>query len=120
MRGEDYGERSNDRIYNSILKIHEKIDTLTERVSEIRIENANLPWRLKLLERVVYGTIAVILLAVAATFDPTKNAKAETETSHKKIMQEINHEGKNYYPVTGHVNKNGNWKKIEEIGRCHS
>ena len=64
-----------DRIYESILDIHKKLDGQAKDITEVKVSIAALPGqeaiktRLKILERVVYGSVAIVLtIAVIAVF----------------------------------------------------
>ena len=81
-----------DRIYNSILQLHSKLDDQAKEISEIKVAQANLPCstretRLKIIERIVYGAVAIILIGfmVSVAGTPTKRASAKPEPIMRAI-----------------------------------
>jgi hypothetical protein len=56
-----------DRIYESILDIHKKLDGQAKDITDVKVSIAALPGqeslitRVKILERVVYGVFAIVI-----------------------------------------------------------
>ena len=76
---------NNEQIYDSIVGIHKKIDDLTSNVSQLKIECAPIPWRLRILELIVYGGVALILVA-AGTDIINKDKKADASQQNKTAI----------------------------------
>lgn len=46
-----------DRMYDSILRLHSKLDDQARDISEIKIQNAGMGPRVKILEKVVWKSV---------------------------------------------------------------
>ena len=77
-----------DRTYQCILAIHEKIDKLSAKVEDMKVKSAPIPWRIKVLELIVYGGVALILLASASEI--IGKTKGEAKASQQKIGVVVN------------------------------
>ena len=76
---------------NDILRLHDKIDDLTDSVNELKVIVAKLPCerdnlRIKILEKIVYGGVAIILVSflIFLTGDQNKS-KASANIKKTKI-----------------------------------
>ena len=83
---------SDDKVFDSLIRIHEKIDDLKDDISDIKVAQANLPCdkdnlRIKILEKIVYGGVAIILISflIFLTGDKTTN-KAAAKTKIPTIQ----------------------------------
>lgn len=83
-----------DKHYNAILRLHDKMDSLVDSISDIRVDIAKLPikvfaLRLKILESVVYCAVALVLIAfmVTLTDSPKKVTASTTQTIMHKVVK---------------------------------
>lgn len=87
-RAEDGRSFNDDRLYNSILQIHAKMDNLSGEITNLKVNQAlssSLGVRIGRLEKVVYGACALILIGFMASVI-THTTKAETKTITKTAI----------------------------------
>jgi len=67
-----------------LMTINDKIDSLVSDVNDIKVHHAELPckthhFRLKILERITYGFIALVLIGFFATVTGNNTKKAKVK-----------------------------------------
>ncbi len=82
-----------DQVLDSIIRLHGKIDDLTTAVNDVKVAQALLPCksidtRLKIVERVVYGAVAIICISFMIFLTSgDRTHKAIAKTNKQTIIQ---------------------------------
>lgn len=76
-----------DRMYDSILRLHEKLDDQARDIAEIKIQNAGMGPRVKILEKVVYGVVGFILVVFMVSLADTPKESIASVSKNTSIIR---------------------------------